>query len=146
MKTTRALQVVLSLAFGAALPTIGALTYYSFTGDPTVRPLGISKQALDRFIPSSGAELEIRVILNWGEQNRLRQNQDEVIALIGRNLDSYDVDYSFQFLPVPGPEVSLYYQVRGSRIGPYAIARAAEGIPAAISALRRNAVAEGVAD
>lgn len=132
------------MAFGAALPTIASLAYYMATGDPTVRPLGISKEALERFIPAVSADADIQVTILWGSDSRFPRSQDDVIAIIGRSLDAYDVAYRFQFIDTAGDEVRLTYQVRDSRIGPFPISRAAAGIPAAVSAVRMIEAAEAV--
>lgn len=142
MNSLRALKIVLALALGAALPTALALTYYVVTGDPTFRPLGISKAALEKFDPPDPS-LDIVVAIGWGEDARLKQDQDEVAALIGRSIAAYDVAYRFRHFPIEGDEVLIWYIVRQTRIGPYPASKAARGVSAAITALRLNMQAEG---
>ena len=49
MTRMRAVRILLALILGVATPTLASLGYFWMTGDPTFRPLGLSKVALDSF-------------------------------------------------------------------------------------------------
>ncbi len=131
------------MALGAALPTLAALGYYVATGDPTIRPLGISKTALDRFIDPS-APTGIVVTVHWVDPTGLRQSTDELQSLIARSLDAYGADYSFDFQKTTGNRVMVTYSVGGQVIGTFPASRAVKGISAAAEALRRSRAYDGV--
>lgn len=92
---------------------------------------------MEKFIAPE-TEMTINVVVQWGVASNLRQSQDEVRAVLSRALATYGLDYRFDFQTVPGNRILVTYGVLDSRIGPYPIARAADGINAAVGALRWN--------
>ena len=137
MNRMRAAQILTALILGVTAPTIVSLGYFYVTGDPTFRPLGISKAALDTFMPERAA-MNVQAVVNWGRGSTLQQSQAEIRRILARSLDTYDVDYRIQINDVAGRKVTVTYVVMGSRLGPYPIARAGRGLGAAVDALRRN--------
>ena len=142
MGSIRALRIVLALALGAALPTILSIWYYLFTGDPTFRPLGISKAALEHFDPPE-SPLDIVVAVGWGADARPRQTEDQLAGAIGRSLAVYDVAFRFRHFSIEGDQVLVWYIIRQTELGPYPAGQAAKGLSAAVTALRMNLKAEG---
>lgn len=137
MNRLRAAKILTALIIGVSAPTVASLGYFLITGDPTFRPLGLSKLALDTF-QQERASMDILADIRWGNAARLSDSQDQVRAIISQKLESYDVDYRVQINPTEGTEITITYVVMGSRIGPYPITQAGRGLGAAVTALRLN--------
>ncbi len=138
MTNLRTLKLSIALALGVATPALLSLGYFYITGDPTYRPLGQTERALSNFSPAH-SQNGVQIIIRWGTGSPLLVTRAELDATFARALKAYDVGYWIEFEDVPGDLVEVIYRVKSSEIGPYPIARAAEGIAAAVAALKLNA-------
>ena len=137
MTRMRAVRILLALILGVATPTLASLGYFWMTGDPTFRPLGLSKTALDSF-ETERAKMDILAEVYWGQDAKASHSKPEVRRMLSQAIGAYDVDYRVNFNTTAGDKISVVYVVLGSRLGPYPISQAGRGIGPAVSALRRN--------
>ena len=133
--TRRSLSYVFLIIAVIVAPTAVALGWHLFTGDPTVRPLGITREALRDFgIPSTGGEIVAYV--DWppgaGQTARKRLADDLRVSFASKGVD---VRLVFR---EAGGSVRVTYVIGKSVLGPYSRARAAEGIGAAVEAYRMH--------
>jgi len=124
-----------AIIVAVALPGSVAYMYYRSTGDPTLRPLGITREELAATI-SDEHVLDITVQIDWGRETDFVTPKEEVERVLSRALRAVDVDHHFRFSDVAGTEVTITYVVGYNQFGPYRPSQAADGIRAAISALR----------
>ena len=124
-----------------ALPGTAAYLYYRATKNPTLRPLGVTKEEL---AATMGEEhvLDIVVQINWGRDRASRTPRPDLELAISRTLSAFAVDHRFRHKEVSGDVVQITYVVAHNRFGPYSPARAAEGIRAAVAAIQIMAPAE----
>ena len=127
------LLVVLVLA--TALPASAALMLYKFTGDPTLRPFGLTKNSLAEG-DSAQAMLEIFVRLDWGADVPATILRNDVREQISKALDIYDIEFRLNFKTVPGRRINVTYIVEHNEFGPYGFQNASRGIPSALAAFR----------
>ncbi|MBV1904135.1 MAG: hypothetical protein KUG58_10940 [Marinosulfonomonas sp.] len=114
-----------------ALPAVAAYLYFYATQDPTLRPLGITKEEL-AVTDSAGNSSSINVQLNWGVDTTLKLSPNEVQEMLSRTLSAFNADFWFTINTVPGNSVKVSYQVGANLFGPYPIANTTEGIRIAI--------------
>jgi hypothetical protein len=127
--------LLLVLVLATALPASAALMLYKFTGDPTLRPFGLTKNSLAEG-DNAQAVLEILVQLDWGVDVPATVLRDDVRQRLGNALDIYDIDFRLKFSSVPGPEINVTYVVEHNQFGPYRFHNASQGIPSALAAFR----------
>ena len=119
----------------AALPAAAALFLYKYTGDPSLRPLGVTKNSLSES-DTPQAMLEILVRVDLGKDVATSASQDEVRQILGKALSIYNIDFRIQFRKIPGRNIAVTYIIRNNKIGPYPLHRASQGIPAALAAFQ----------
>lgn len=134
MSPTRALKVVLALAFGASLPTIVALIHYAITGDPTLRPLGLTQKKLWAF--AFGRQSGVEVTVLWGENAPSNTSRDQFVDTLERAMRARDIAANVELVEIAGRTVSVYFQVGELHYGPYSANNAAAGVSAATAAWR----------
>lgn len=124
-----------AIIIAVALPGSAAYLYYRATKDPTLRPLGVTKEEL---AATMGEEhvLDIVVQIDWGRARQTTAPESDLESAISRALSAFGVDYRFRHRDVAGEAVQVTYIVAHNRFGPYTPARAAEGIRAAVSTLQ----------
>lgn len=137
MSPFRAFQILFALAFGASLPTLVALSYYFATGDPSLRPLGISSTALKQFLPLK-EENQIEVMVATGSDVASPSASLRAEQLLSNALVPYDVPFVVRHFTAPGRNVSVSFRVGATVIGPYPIRQSAHGISAALAAFQLN--------
>ncbi len=132
----RRFSLVLPVVIGViATPAALSWAYYHFTGDPTLRPLGVTLNSLrQRRIPGFGAGITVEIL--WGEEAASPHDPQQVELALDKALRPYDVDYLIRITPAPGNRILAYFDVGANRLGPYGLADIASGIPPAIEALR----------
>ncbi|MGR3662789.1 MAG: hypothetical protein ACU0CA_16645 [Paracoccaceae bacterium] len=118
-----------------ALPEAAALMLYKYTGDPTLRPFGISKFSLSES-DRAHALTEILVRVDWGAGVPSSIQRDDVGKQLGKALEIYDIAFRLNFQRVSGDDINVTYTVGHNEIGPYRFQNASRGIPAALSAYR----------
>lgn len=123
------------LIVATGLPATAALLYYMYTGDPTLRPFGISKNSLSRS-DTPQALLEILVRVEWGQSAPGTTSRAGVRQILHKAMGIYEIDYRVQFRETAGDQIKVFYIVEHNRLGPYPLHNAAQGIPAALAAFR----------
>ena len=130
---SRNLKILIAIIVVVVLPTAAALTWYWVTKDPTIRPLGITKQALVERTAKGGSMLTIVIRFDPDEDAKA---SEALGANIMRALEAKGVIGSVKRLPVPGHEITVTYLIGASTLGPYSASRASSGINAAVGAYR----------
>ncbi len=132
----RSLGYVMLIIAVVVLPTAIMLSWYQFTRDPNLRPLGITREALRAYgIPGGGVEVVAYVdgpTGGAGESARRRLAND-----LRASFGSKGVDVRLVFREAPG-SARITYVIGNSVIGPYSPNRAAEGVAAAVQAYRMH--------
>ena len=123
-----------AIIVAVALPGSLAYLYFKTTGDPTLRPLGITREELAATF-SDEHVLDITVQVDWGVDTKFTTPRAEVQRVLSRALQAVNVDHHFRFKDVPGDAVLITYVVGYNRFGPYRPGQAADGIRAAVAAL-----------
>lgn len=118
------------LSIAAALivtPASFMLTLFWLTGDPTLRPLGITEEKLaDAGRIASGGPIVTTVLMGKGASLPMTRAQFE--TSINRAFDLYGLESKFKYAAHSGSGIRITYTVGKSRIGVYSLRRAAEGI------------------
>jgi len=138
MALRRNLIYLAVLIAAVVLPSALALGWYSYSKDPNMRPLGITREALLRYAARIGGfgEVDIVARVAWvpgtsGGYSRAALEQALINAFAAKG-----AEIRVDFVPAQGPVTLVTYEVGKSEIGPYTIARASEGIAAAVEAFR----------
>ena len=133
--TRRSLSYVFLIITVIVSPTAIALGWYQYTRDPTVRPLGITRDALRQFgVFGTGGEIVAYVDWPPGAGQTARKRLADNLRM---SFASKGVDVRLVFREAGGP-VRVTYVIGNSVLGPYSSARAAEGVGAAVEAYRMH--------
>ena len=124
-----------AIIIAVALPGTAAYLYYRATKDPTLRPLGVTKEELAATMGDEHV-LDIVVQIDWGRDRRSHSPKSDLEGAISRTLSAFAVDHRFRHKDVSGDKVQITYVVAHNRFGPYTPARAAEGVRAAFAAMQ----------
>jgi hypothetical protein len=117
-------------------PSAASLTWYQVTKDPTVRPLGITKEALREFYGLLGG-VEIVAVVGWDERRSGRVTKRQIANSLYKAFEAKGVEARVVFTPsTKGTWVA--YEIGPTTIGPYPQSRAAEGIRSAVEAYRMH--------
>lgn len=124
-------MVVLAVSF----PTFLSLLWHYLSGDPTIRPLGITREAL---IDSGDLEgLVIYANVAWDPTDTNYASDKSFAQALKNGFRAKGLDLSVKtHLSNQGSYVT--YQVGPSTMGPFPASAAARGINAAVSAYRMN--------
>ncbi|UWQ14181.1 hypothetical protein K3556_14920 [Aliiroseovarius sp. M344] len=114
-----------------ALPSAVALGWYSYTKDPTLRPLSLTKAALTEQAIDKPAEVVAYV--QWDTKVE-HQAGDAFARSLVQAFDIKNVDLRVIVTDGPDQGTSVVYQVGASQIGPFPKAAAVKGVNAAIGA------------
>ncbi len=124
-----------ALIAAVTLPEAVALSFYYYTGDPTLLPIAITKTSLSEAKVAQNARA-ITVLIEWGADATTPNSRDQVGTALNQAMRIYDVEYRVRFRDVPGQAVQIHFLVDSNRIGPYALHNVAVGIPLALTAFR----------
>ncbi|MCK0140050.1 hypothetical protein [Aliiroseovarius sp. F47248L] len=114
-----------------ALPSVAALAWYHHTQDPTLRPLGITKAALNEHEETTSSEVVAH--LYWNTQKEPGRSKDFAQSLV-RAFDVKQVELRVVVTDSAGSGTTVLFVVGASRIGPFPKDRAVKGVNAAIAA------------
>lgn len=128
-------MLLLILILGVTLPAASAFLLYKYTGDPTLRPFGLTKNSLAQG-DGHQAMLEILVQVDVGSDSSALLTNSDIQQRLTDALDIYEVDFRLKIRRVPGNGINVTYIVKHNKFGPYRIVDASGGIPAALAALR----------
>lgn len=132
---SRNLKLLIAITTVVVLPTLAALTWYAITKDPTIRPLGITKRALEQQGSTDAAGLIILITFDPAEDAIASEALGRKIT---RALEAKGVTGEVEYRRIQGHEISVTYLVGASEIGPFRASKAKNGINAAVGAYRMN--------
>ena len=119
----------------AALPATSAYVLYEVTDNPTLRPLGITKERLAAVNGGAADGVSILVRVDWGRERTdgitRRELRETISSTLSRRTDSY----MFQFEDVPGAEIGITFSVGVNSYGPFPKERMIDGIMPSLIAL-----------
>lgn len=139
--------VILLITVFIVTPAILALGAYFVTKNPSLRPLGITVERLTEAGQIENKSLIVAVI-DIGTETKDPTSKQTYKQAIETAFDRLETEASVKFRSIPGSsQTTITYIVGESRIGPFPVSRAAEGILAAAQAERmivtqRRAVAK----
>ena len=113
-------------------PTVLSLVWHKVTGDPLLRPLGVTKQSMQAYYGGRGYEIVARV--DWDE-TRSGVSKDAMRQALVNAFEAKGVEVHVVF-GTSKDGTRITYRVGPSTIGPFPQARAAEGVNAAVEAYR----------
>ncbi len=132
--TQRGWVTFLVVIFLLAAPTAVSMIWYKVTGNPLLRPLGITKEALQAYY-GTGKWTQIVAEVEWDAQRSGRVTKADMKRALERAFAAKGVEVSVQFHPGHAG-TKVLYRVGSSYFGPYPQSRAAEGISAVVDAYR----------
>ncbi|MHA6265665.1 hypothetical protein ACXYMP_02200 [Aliiroseovarius sp. CAU 1755] len=135
MFSQRGYRMLAAIIGIVAMPTAVALVWYYITQDPTMRPLGISKAALQQY--ESGPPLEIVAHVSWDPLTDAQLIEPFTNALRGA-FEAKGVPVRVELLATPGQATTVVYDIGVSHLGPYPKFQAVNGVVAAVEAYRMN--------
>ncbi len=127
-----------AMIVAVALPGSSAYLYYRATKDPTLRPLAVTKEELAKTRGESHV-VDIVVQIDWGRDVQASISRPDLERAIARTFDAFAVDHRFRHTDVAGDSVQITYVVGPNRYGPYTPPSAAQGIRAAVAAMKMAA-------
>ncbi|GGD20579.1 hypothetical protein GCM10011358_01460 [Sinisalibacter lacisalsi] len=128
----RGVAYVSLIAAVIVLPTAVALAWFHVTKDPNLRPLGITEQAL-RAYRGDGDSREIVALVDWGPTRPGGPSKAQLALSLSRAFAAKGADVRVVFRE--GRDATrITYVVGGSTLGPFPIARASDGVAAAVEA------------
>lgn len=122
------------IIFVAIAPSAVSLGWYAATGNPALRPLALTLQSL-RSYTADGEIFELEVYVHWNPADTAGYSLDQVTRQVQRAFSAKGVEPRMIIRATEGPTY-LLYEVGASRMGPYPVIRAAEGISPAVAAYR----------
>lgn len=131
MRTYRNIKLLGMIICALAMPSVLAVAIYLFTDDPTLRPLGITREKLDE--RELGAKIEIIAYIRWNATKE-RVTKDAFGAAVVQAFEVKDITPRLEITDVADQNSTVTYQVGPSQIGPFSTAAAAGGIKAAVAA------------
>lgn len=136
MKQRRSLGYLFLVIGVVVAPTALALGWYLFSKNPSLRPLGITKQALSAY-NGSGEGVEIVAFVDWVPPPLGPYSKPDLTRALTDSFTAKGVDVRIEFHP--GAATSqITYKVGRTVLGPFPTARASEGIAAAVEAYRMH--------
>ncbi len=137
MRNRQINYLIPSLIFAALLPGATALAYYQITGDPTMRPLGITLSKLAEN-NTAGSATGLLVDIGWGRNTTTPNSRREVKAALEKALSVYGIDYIVRLRDTNGAQIEIFFKTGSVRLGPYRLADVASGIAPALAALQMS--------
>ncbi|AJE45010.1 hypothetical protein [Celeribacter indicus] len=128
--------IILLIAVFLVTPALLALAMYVVTKNPSLRPLGIT---LERLVEAGLMEDRSLIVVqvDIGSKAPAVHTRDDYATAIETAFARLDAEARVRFRTVPEDRsVSVTYLVGESRIGPFPMSRAAEGVLAAVQAER----------
>ena len=130
----RSLNLILGALAVILLPTLGSLGYFWMTKDPRARPLAMTRE--DARKTGDFTRLDIVARVAWVEDHADGHSQASLSdalyrAFLVKGIEDVHVVFA------PGEEVTrITYEIGETTIGPFPVARSANGINAAVDALQ----------
>ncbi|OIP82825.1 MAG: hypothetical protein AUK37_08425 [Rhodobacterales bacterium CG2_30_65_12] len=132
MSQRRSLGYLFLIIFVVVAPTVASLGWYQLSKNPSLRPLGITKQALTAYNGGSDG-IEIVALVDWVPTDAGNYSQARLSRALTESFAAKGVELRIEFRPGQST-TRVTYRVGKTVLGPYSTARAAEGIAAAVEA------------
>lgn len=136
MVLQRSVMHLLIVILLVVAPTAGALTYYWFTKNPSVRPLGITRESLDAFERGGRPKFEIIAQISYDPRQSGGRSQAELHRIFSNAFRAKGVHVNVEFTSTGGSGTWITYVIGPSTIGPYPLSGASDGINKAVEAYR----------
>lgn len=140
-KSERNSLFVAGLILAVAFPTAAALYYARMMNDPTLRPLGITREK----IAEAGVEddrVEILIDVVWGGDTTGSMTPMDLRTKLEKTMNEFNVDYFIRMKEADGGHIAISYHVGENHFGPYTVDRAASGIKPAVAAFHMAKAAQ----
>lgn len=134
MELRRRYGLLFVIVLCTALPAISAIVLYKITDDPTLRPLGITRERL-AFEEGETNSVSILVSVGLGQDRPPGPDEADLRRLIGGVLATHTNDFVIRFNEQSGTEIGVTFVVGPNRYGPYATNQMLDGIVPALIAL-----------
>ena len=125
----------MALALLVALPAGGALLLYYFTGDPLLRPLGITQEKLAD-VEATPGKASIMVKVHWGIDQVNGPSKSDIRWRVSQAFRTNTDEYYFRFADTPGDQIGISFVIGANRYGPYPADRFINGMIVALEAQR----------
>jgi len=125
-----------------ALPAAGVNVLYYLTKDPSLRPLGITREKMAE-VDGQTEFISIFVHVDWGRERTGGTTKADLRQMVSDAFFHRTDDYIFKFKDVPGDEIGVTFVIGPNRYGPYPPSRIIEGIVPALVALDMTKKARG---
>ena len=134
MTRKRSLSFVFLIIAVMVLPSAVALGWYQMSQNPSLRPLGVTKEALSAY--NGGADgLEIVAMVEWVPPRTGNYTKARLAQSLAQSFAAKGVEVRIEFRE--GRQATrVSYRVGKTVLGPYSTARASEGIGAAVEAYK----------
>ncbi len=126
-----------AVIFALTLPTMLSLLWHRWSGDPMMRPLGITQEALREQGETDGTALTIYANVIWDPEDPSYGSSAEFAQALRNGFSAKGVNVIVKLASSDAGSF-VTYTVGPSSMGPYPASRAAEGINAAVAAYRMN--------
>lgn len=135
MAAQRNLLYLATIIALVVMPSAVALTWYYFTENPNLRPLGLTREALRAYTGGYGDGAPVVARVTGADPSGA--GRDSLARALVNAFGAKGVELEVVFLPGTGPPM-ISYAIGTSVVGPYPASRAAEGIGAAVEAYRMH--------
>ncbi len=133
----RSVSHLLIVVFLVIAPSAAALGYYHITRNPTVRPLGITRESLDAYERGrTSTVFEIVARVAYDPRHSGGVSQDELRRALTAAFRIKGVHVNIQFERPGKAGTRITYIIGPSTIGPYPLSESAVGINQAVEAYR----------
>ncbi|RME18739.1 MAG: hypothetical protein D6801_00610 [Alphaproteobacteria bacterium] len=137
MSYSQKIRYLLLLIFVIVAPTVAMIAGYHFTNNPLLRPLAITKQALQEF-GIGDQSLVIIADVTWVDGKNGGLTKFKLADSITRAFAAKGItDVWVRFHPGKGVS-QVTYRIGGSELGPFPVSRAVAGVEPASQALRMH--------
>ncbi len=135
MKNASKVRTLAVLIIALALPSFLSLLWHRLSGDPMMRPLGITQEALVESGDYDG--LVIYADLAWDPKDRTVPDQESFARALKDGFWAKGMKVAIRPKPATGGS-RVTYRIGPSTIGPMPAYDAVKGINAAVAAYRMN--------
>ena len=132
----RSIATLIGIIILLVAPSAISLLWYRVTGDPLLRPLGITREKLRAYY-GTGDWIEIVAEVEWDTARSGNVTRADMERALSNAFRAKGVDVHVVFKEGHSG-TRVVYRIGPSVIGPYPQTRAAEGISAAVEAYRMN--------
>lgn len=128
--------LIVALIAGAAAPAIMSVLAYEITQDPSLRPLGRTKNDMAIF---RGEVIVTKVIaqISWPARRRTNFTKQELSTSIRNGFSSHGVAVQINLTMIPGDgPITVAYTVGRNQFKPRTVRHLADGVKTAVAAYK----------